>query len=36
MQPLQSYLLQGATSYLEFLEQTDKGLEENTYTSCAT
>lgn len=28
MQPLQSYLLQGATSYLEFLEQTDKGLEE--------
>ncbi len=28
MQPLQSYLLQGATSYLEFLEQTNQGIEE--------
>lgn len=28
MQSLQSYLLQGATRYLEYLEQENKGLEE--------
>lgn len=28
MESLKKYLIQGATSYLEFLEQTNKGLEE--------